>query len=158
INNDYVTIERSSDALSYTVIGTVDGAGNSNSSRSYQFTDSQPLQGISYYRLRQTDFNGTTEVFDPVVVNFNASTSQGVSMFPNPAVDYAHVMLQSEASGNGTIRITDLSGRVVFEQNVSMKTGVQPFTLETRSLTMGTYLVSVSMADGRIYTLPLVKN
>jgi hypothetical protein len=67
-------------------------------------------------------------------------------------------MLQSEASGNGTIRITDLSGRVVFEQNVSMKTGVQPFTLETRSLSMGTYLVSVSMADGRIYTLPLVKN
>jgi hypothetical protein len=158
INNDYFTIERSADALNYTAIGTVDGAGNSNSSRSYQFTDVQPLQGVSYYRLRQTDFNGTTEVFDPAVVNFNAASAQGVSMFPNPAVDYAHIMLQSEASGNGTIRITDLSGRVVFEQNVSIKSGVQPFTLETRNLSMGTYLVSVSMADGRMYTLPLVKN
>jgi hypothetical protein len=79
-------------------------------------------------------------------------------MVPNPAVDYAHVMLQSEASGNGYIRITDLSGRIVFEQNVNIKSGVQPFTLETRNLSMGTYLVTVSMADGRIYTLPLVKN
>ncbi|MFN5371804.1 MAG: T9SS type A sorting domain-containing protein, partial [Bacteroidia bacterium] len=158
INNDYFTIERSVDAVNYTAIGIVDGAGNSNSSRNYQFIDAQPLQGVSYYRLRQTDFNGTTEVFDPAVVNFNVASTQGVSMFPNPAVDYAHIMLQSEASGNGTIRITDLSGRVVFEQNVSMKSGVQPFTLETRSLSMGTYLVSVSMADGRMYTLPLVKN
>jgi hypothetical protein len=158
INNDYFTVERSTDAVNFASIGTVDGAGNSNGSISYQFVDVQPLQGVSYYRLRQTDFNGTTEVFDPAAVNFNASTAQGVSMFPNPAIDYAHVMLQSDASGNGSIRITDLSGRLVVEQNVSIKTGVQPFTLDTRNLNMGHYLVTVTMADGRLYTLPLIKN
>jgi hypothetical protein len=158
INNDYFTIERSADAINYNAIGTVDGAGNSNSSHNYQFIDAQPLQGVSYYRLRQTDFNGTTEVFDPAVVNFNAATAQGVSLFPNPAVDYAHVMVQSVAQGTGSIRITDLSGRLVSMQNVTIDSGVQPFTIDTRKLGMGHYVISVTMADGQTYTLPLIKN
>jgi hypothetical protein len=158
INNDFFTVERSADAINYNAIGTVDGAGNSNSSRNYQFIDAQPLQGVSYYRLRQTDFNGTTEVFDPAVVNFNVATAQGVSLFPNPAVDYAHVMIQSVAQGTGSIRITDLSGRLVSMQNVTIDSGVQPFTIDTRKLGMGHYVISVTMADGQTYTLPLIKN
>jgi hypothetical protein len=158
INNDFFTVERSADAINYNAIGTVDGAGNSNSSRNYQFIDAQPLQGVSYYRLRQTDYNGTTEVFDPAVVNFNAATAQGVSLFPNPAVDYAHVMIQSVAQGTGSIRITDLSGRLVSMQNVTIDSAVQPFTIDTRKLGMGHYVISVTMADGQTYTLPLIKN
>ena len=57
-DNDYFTVERSSDALTFEVVGYMDGAGNSYAPLTYKLYDSSPLEGLSYYRLRQTDFNG----------------------------------------------------------------------------------------------------
>lgn len=65
-NNDFFTVERSADAVAYTPIGWVDGAGHSTSVRIYEFEDTDPVRPESYYRLRQTDFNGFSELFDPV--------------------------------------------------------------------------------------------
>lgn len=68
VNNDYFTVERSVDAQTWTGVGTTGGAGNSNTRKNYSFTDRAPLSGKAYYRLRQTDFDGTTTVSDPVAV------------------------------------------------------------------------------------------
>ena len=158
INNDYFTIERSVDAVNYAPIGTVDGAGNSNTSRSYTYTDIQPMMGISYYRLRQTDFNGDFEVFDPAVVNFGSGLVQGAALFPNPAVEYAHVMINTAASGKGWVRVTDVTGRLISNYQIVMEKGMTPFTLQTDDLAPGKYLVTVEAADGKVYNLPMMKN
>jgi len=55
INNDYFTIERSEDAINFTELTRVDGAGNSNTNIHYHSTDFGPYLGVSYYRLKQTD-------------------------------------------------------------------------------------------------------
>lgn len=73
INNSYFTVERSSDLNSWEVIGTMNGAGNSNYILDYSFTDNNPLSGTSYYRLTQTDYDGQYETFRPISINFNAS-------------------------------------------------------------------------------------
>lgn len=70
-NNDFFTIERSTDVQNWEILGYVDGAGNSNRPLSYSFTDSRPLDGISYYRLKQTDYDGQYEYFGPVAAQFN---------------------------------------------------------------------------------------
>jgi hypothetical protein len=57
-NNDYFTIERSVDGLSFDAIGEIKGAGNSTEERHYEFIDKNPLPGINYYRIKQTDFDG----------------------------------------------------------------------------------------------------
>src|SRR5690606_38659659 len=57
-NNDFFTVERSVDALNFKEIGTVNGAGNSNNAIKYRFSDKNPFAGTSYYRLKQTDFDG----------------------------------------------------------------------------------------------------
>ena len=44
------------------------GAGNSNTQMSYSIIDDNPLHGVSYYRLKQTDYNGQTETFFPVSI------------------------------------------------------------------------------------------
>ncbi|MCZ4409813.1 autotransporter-associated beta strand repeat-containing protein [Cryomorphaceae bacterium 1068] len=62
INNDFFTVERSKDGSSWEEVGTVEGAGDSNTELAYAFVDDAPYSGISYYRLRQTDFDGTTTV------------------------------------------------------------------------------------------------
>jgi hypothetical protein len=58
-NNDYFTVERSRDAAYWEPVGIVMGAGNSNAVRNYAFPDDAPYPGLSYYRLKQTDFDGS---------------------------------------------------------------------------------------------------
>lgn len=59
-NNNYFTIERSIDGASFAPIGTLTGAGNSSNKLSYKLIDSTPIEDkVSYYRLKQTDFDGT---------------------------------------------------------------------------------------------------
>lgn len=67
-NNDYFTVERSADGIEWIKIGEVDGAGTSSSQTNYNFTDGNPVDGISYYRLTQTDYNGTAETFNIIAV------------------------------------------------------------------------------------------
>jgi hypothetical protein len=57
-NNDYFTIERSTDGTNFSAIGTIAGGGNSTAVLHYHFTDPDAMAGIGYYRIRQTDFNG----------------------------------------------------------------------------------------------------
>ena len=58
LDNDYFIVERSSNGSDFEEIQKVDGAGNSNSAISYSIRDNDPLNGINYYRLKQTDFSG----------------------------------------------------------------------------------------------------
>ena len=73
INNDFFTVERSADATLFNSIATVQGAGSSHHMRSYEFTDERPLPGISYYRLRQTDFDGSSTYSDVKAVFFESA-------------------------------------------------------------------------------------
>jgi len=68
LNNDYFTIERSQDGYDWEVIGTVDGAGNSSSVIDYRFFDNHPHDGVNYYKLKQTDYDGRFEYFDIISV------------------------------------------------------------------------------------------
>jgi hypothetical protein len=68
INNDFFTLERSKDGNHWERVSTTDGAGDSHTELSYSSTDQRPYSGISYYRLSQTDFDGTTTLSAPRAV------------------------------------------------------------------------------------------
>lgn len=82
-NNDYFTIEKSMDAVYFKMVTTVDGAGNSNILLNYSAKDNEPLPNVSYYRLKQTDFDGKYTYSEIKVVKFTSDDS-GFSVFPNP--------------------------------------------------------------------------
>ncbi len=82
-NNDFFTLERSSDTHYWEAIGTVQGAGTTLESRSYQFVDRNPLSGVSYYRVRQTDYNGESDVSEIRAVH-RTNTAEGFAVYPNP--------------------------------------------------------------------------
>ncbi len=73
INNNYFTIEKSIDGYMYQEIGRVSGAGNSSQILNYSFFDDNPFRGVTYYRLSQTDYNGESETFPVVAIEFNDS-------------------------------------------------------------------------------------
>ena len=64
INNDYFTLERSEDGIHWSVLATIEDAGNSTMLLDYKFVDSSPYVSYTYYKLKQTDFDGNYEYSD----------------------------------------------------------------------------------------------
>lgn len=93
-NNHYFTIERSSDAYHWKEIGKVQGANNSNTMLSYQFVDKDPLPGVSYYRLKQTDYDGKTSHSE--IVPITNGDVEIINVFPNPATDVIQFVIYSK--------------------------------------------------------------
>lgn len=81
-NAQYFEIQRSANAKGWKILGKIDAFGNSNESKTYQFIDFEPENGVNYYRLRQVDLNGTFEYSKIVSEYFDKNL---VKIFPNPA-------------------------------------------------------------------------
>ena len=69
-NSDYFSVERSIDGQTWKQVQEVQAAGNSTSRIDYDWLDQDPIHGLSYYRLKQIDYDGTEELFDAVFVMF----------------------------------------------------------------------------------------
>ena len=76
INNDYYTIERSVDGYEWTEVGIIAGEGNTSTQMTYRWIDDSPMNGVNYYRLSQTDFDGTSETFAPIAVTCEMSSNR----------------------------------------------------------------------------------
>lgn len=113
INNDFFTLERSRDGVQFEEIGEVEGAGSSNQKIDYQFIDKSPYYGVSYYRLKQTDYDGTYSYSD--IRSVNLVSGQGVQLFPNPVSYGGEIELSSTNSEdlNGTYTIFNTAGKTI---------------------------------------------
>ncbi len=137
-NNAFFTVERSADAAVFTPVGTVEGAGNSQQAIRYTWLDSGPLPGLSYYRLRQTDGDGSSTV--SVVVAVQRGTGP-VALLGNPV----HDVLTLALPGPLRVDVVDAAGRVVFSAQLSE--GIQQ--LPAQSWEPGVYHVITSSGSAR---------
>lgn len=123
INNDFFTVLRSGNGEDFTPLTQLPGAGNSNQMLSYSFTDYHPLPGISYYKIRQTDFDGTTDYSAIRAVEINTEKDVRITAreraiffhFSNPHADarqYQVYNLQGHLLAAGTIQGSALNYRV----------------------------------------------
>jgi hypothetical protein len=113
INNDFFTMERSLDARDWGILGTVNGAGTTSQVQKYSFTDNFPHDGIAYYRLKQTDFDGSFEYFGPIAVAFG----EGVSEFNLKVLKFNdHIQVILPSGNAGQLEIYDLNGRLLVSQ------------------------------------------
>lgn len=119
INNDFFEIETSSDGEVFTKIGTVQGAGSSNETLSYEFVDRDYKNQDSYYRLKQVDFDGNYEYSDVLVAS--RETEDIAIVLENPASIDALSNYIDELrllKPNAIIKIYDLQGRELELKNV----------------------------------------
>lgn len=154
-NNDYFTIYRSADGENFEQIGTEAGAGNSTMTLNYSFVDYYPLDGVSYYLLQQTDYDGTSKYSKKVVVKRSLSVEPCmVKVFPNPYKndDVLTIDLGASNNANVQVQIVDAMGKVV--SNVSCKTIGSAMRINPK-LNAGVYMVKVSV-DGQTSTQKLV--
>jgi len=83
LNFDYFDIEKSSDGKAFHSIAKVTGHGTTNERKDYSLNDEKPYIGKNYYRLKSVDFDGYTEYFNVVMVDFDGKKS--FSVYPNPS-------------------------------------------------------------------------
>ena len=123
INNDYFTIERSKNGIAFEKVIDVDGAGNSLSVLHYATVDKAPFEGISYYRLKQTDFNGQSKYSNMVSVSFNAIN---VKIYPVPFTDELTIEIRGSNKPVG-FEILNALGIIVYRGSFIQKATIKPF-------------------------------
>jgi len=138
-NNAYFTVERSVDGRIFEDITTLPGAGNSQQMIVYSSQDDYPLDGISYYRLRQTDFDGASSFSG--ILSVHRTTDQGhISVFPVPSPDRRYTLRWPASFDVRRISLVDATGRALPLQPPIDATQI---TLELTRLPAGVYFVSL---------------
>ena len=110
VNNDFFTIEKSQDGYSFQEHKQVKGAGNSKVPINYSETDKIPFKGISYYRLKQTDFDGKY-AYSPIIAIDNSQ----VEDFGIKYISYSdnELFLAMKSFHSGEIQLFDTRGSLV---------------------------------------------
>ncbi|MBK6443843.1 MAG: T9SS type A sorting domain-containing protein [Bacteroidetes bacterium] len=148
-NNDYFTIERSQEGTEWKELQIVQGGGNSTSYLSYENTDHHPLNGTSYYRIKQTDYDGTTTTSDAKTVKMNLGKL--FSIYPNPAC--SQIIVQSMDENNfQTNLFTNLGQKV----EIPIATLDQTRLLNTMELETGLYFLTIQI-NGQLIKTEMVR-
>lgn len=156
LNNDKFIVEKSKDLISIEEVGEIKGAGNSYGLLKYSLTDNRIMNGVSYYRLKQIDFDGTVKYFPWQAVEcFNENESS--LLFPNPSSDKAYIQLPAKLiEMEKEIIITDVSGKTI--EKIDLPIGFdQLINLNLSSWSIGMYLISIQTSETK-EILHLLKN
>ena len=155
-NNSHFDVLKSADAIHFTKIGTVDGAGNSNSEKSYSFDDEAPFNGINYYQLRQVDFDGTTDYSDIISLSNESSRNHiDISIWPNPTKEDVNLSgLLKLAGQNVNIEVLDIFGNVRIKTEFEVSN--DNFVIDLDQLSSGYYIVKFTQ-NGMSKSYPFVK-
>jgi hypothetical protein len=142
-NNAYFLLERSSDGDTWTDLHHTTGAGNSMVSKSYGYTDTDPMEGLAYYRLSQADLDGSIKVYKTVTASCLTGTDY-LKIYPNPSANefYAEIYL-SQSYGEALLKITDALGKTCLEQVLNTGRGKYTARIAHR-LPPGSYALQVS--------------
>ncbi len=142
-NNDFFTIERSSDGINYTELATVKGQGTSNVMNNYEYVDNRPNLGINYYRLSQTDLDGTMTYLNTIAVETNMMF-EGLMIAPNPAAGNTQISFLAKNPEPTTIEILDIAGKIVHRSTHIVKEGLNKYSFDAEPLKYGMYFLRVS--------------
>jgi hypothetical protein len=137
-NNDFFTIERSVTESTWEALDEIDGASNSTSTLSYSYIDESPILGRSYYRLKQTDYDGQFEYSKTVSISIQ-NLIRKFSIYPNPAKD--KITINGSPNELLGVRLFNMLGQDVTPFTVIEKLTENSLTMELSNLNSGMYLV-----------------
>lgn len=158
INNERFRIHRSSDLIGWEEVLSVPGSGNSNAPLTYTGIDERPLNGLSYYRLSQQDYDGTTESFEPIsVICYADGKGNTMLVFPNPAEDkFTVAVTLAEALIGADLEISDMNGKRILTRRVNLEKGTNEFTFDRQAMSPGAYLIRLRSDSVNLNPIKLI--
>ena len=143
-NNKGFEIQRSVNGAKYQAVGFVKGAGNSNITKTYSYTDANNTTGNVCYRLKQIDFNGASEFSKVTCVNIEAVKTTEVITTPNPFNASLNVKYNSLNEGSANMQIIDMLGKTHQNTNMIVNKGENTLTIDTEALPLGIYFIRIT--------------
>ncbi|MBX2846018.1 MAG: T9SS type A sorting domain-containing protein [Saprospiraceae bacterium] len=138
-NNDFFALERSSNGLDWQTIATISGAGTTNTSTNYTYTDTDPNPAISFYRLAQTDIDGTVTYSKVIAVS--ALNLENLLLYPNPATE--QIVLLGKELANEDIQVFGIDGTDQSESIEILSQDDSTIILNVNLLSSGWYVVQI---------------
>jgi hypothetical protein len=135
LNNDYFTVEKSTDGTEFYPIAEINGAGNSKTRTSYTYNDTELDNGIHYYRLKQTDYDGTSSYSAIKSIRVSQKETYEADVYPNPG--NGNITISSKINNTRDFILTDISGKAVFSG--TLNAGIT--RIDISHLPTGTYIL-----------------
>lgn len=146
-NNAGFSIQRSVDAQNWENISWIEGAGNSATTIDYAYLDENPIDGMSYYRLKQVDHDGASD-FGPIRSVELANTElKSPLVYPNPAS--TEVTISLPKSEILSFDIYDFNGRDKTGKVSELSRSESALKLDVARLAPGTYMLNINGAYTR---------
>lgn len=155
-NKEFI-VERSDDGVHFSTIGKLDGAGTSFRVANYEFNDSRPSNGKTFYRIRQVSTDGKSTVSSIAVVSAQTRRVGAVEHFPNPAQKFVTVSVNKPEIGMLSITLYSADGKLVLQQQLMKGQDLINTTLDVQKLSKGTYLMKVVIGNGAPELRKLIK-
>jgi hypothetical protein len=145
-------LERSADSRNFTSINSIT-ADAVRCSQPFNYTDTDPLTGMNFYRLKIINADGNI-AYSPVVALLNAAKGFVITgIVPNPVIqDHFNLNVTSALSSKMEIMIHDLQGRLVNRQTLTVIAGYNSIRVNIPGLAAGTYYISADNAGERKIT------
>jgi hypothetical protein len=142
-DNDYFTLEKSQNGAEFVFLAEVDGAGDSNEELNYFSYDNDPYLGITYYRLKQTNFDGQFTYSNIIALSNSLEEIIVSELYPNPTSQNISFDFFTPNKGTIKIRIFDNTGRLIIEQNEKINSGSNTMNVDLERLAKGAYTFEI---------------
>jgi hypothetical protein len=142
VNNDYYEVQRSADGTNFKTIGKV----QSNALYNYSFTDATPLKGDNYYRLAQTDKDGSKTLSNILRIPFSDNRNE-VKVI---ATSQNNITLSvvSNKQENAAVHVFDGGGKAVYSGTISLQNGKSIINLPVATAAAGVYIIKIAVSEG----------
>ncbi len=151
-NNLGYELERSADGNHFSKLDFIASKavnGNSNSVLTYSYIDNKPLVSNNYYRLKQMDKDGKVNYSNVILIKGDKSAQISITgVYPNPTRNTLNVNIYAPSSEKVSVVITDITGKVLTQQNMMLNTGINTQQIDVSRLSQGTYLIKTICNNG----------
>lgn len=161
LNNDHFNVLYSNNGKDYSQLGSIQSkanSGNSNQVLTYRFENTKPTLGHNYYKLEQVDLDGKSIVNTNVVDLIWGSNGSTISIYPNPTTDELNIDIYTTKAQNNTIKLLDMSGRVVKEIQSKLEAGANNIKMNLGELSTGIYTIQLLENNQLVQVSKVQKN
>lgn len=146
VNNSFFIIEKSTNAIDWKIINSLNGDGNLKDSKSFSILDFETTNEIQYYRIKQVDYNGEFKYSE--IVSLNSLKPLNTNIYPNPSKDFVYIEISSL---DQKIIVSNELGKDVTESIEITKIDNFHYQLDISSLRDGAYIVKLNNSFLKLY-------
>jgi hypothetical protein len=158
-NNSHFNLQSANDGILFQTIARINSeaaGGKSNEMIRYQFINTTPQAGETFYRLEQVDIDGKREIVSNTIRLYREAAIQ-MTISPNPAIDEVSVSIRTGEKRRLHMQCIDMKGTILSQQQILAETGSTKTTLDISRLPAAQYLIRIIEGEKEILTTQFIK-